>query len=225
MNTISLSLNRVKYLFIEYLITYWKRDLIIFGALFLVKTICKYKHIPIPVDEFIVIIMSVILCGTFNYLSQNPKGMSYLLCPASTVEKVVIRILLVNIYYSSILILPCMLGNFTLNMLNHTQNSLIFLSQISSFRFPGVILMSQSIFIFASIYLRKQAVLKTSLLLGTLTFIMFLVIKDMSYSIENKIWHFLFWDMVNVLFTYGGCLILVFLFWFMSYLGLRETEV
>ena len=227
MNTISLSLNRIKYLFIEYFISYWKRDLIILGAFFFVKTFCGYKGINFFPDEIIIMLLPCVLCGTFNYLNKTSKGMSYLICPANTEEKVIIRILLVHVYYSVILLLPCILGNFTLNILNHTQYPIIFLSQIRGFTFTFwvFLLLPQSIFIFAPVYLRKHAILKAAIFFGILWLAIILIVKDMPYKIEVKIWQFILRDMFEVLFRYGASLILIFFFWFMSYLRLKETEV
>ena len=236
MNTISLSLNRIKYLFIEYFISYWKRDLIIFGALLLVKTFCEYEHMPFPIDELIVIIMSVILCGTFNYLSQSSKGMSYLLCPTNTVEKVIIRILLVHIYYTAILCLLCILSDFIVYLLNPHRITTFFFLQANDqnvLEYFAAIFAIQSIFIFASVYFKKYAILKTALFWGVLSFFIAMLVSECGDFFVNLIRQIPISITVNrqvirvvsPLFPTCAYIIITIFFWFMSYLRLKETEV
>jgi len=231
MNTISL--NRLKYLFREYFALHWKRDLAIFGALFLIKILFTYMHFPFP--DTIIVPITVILCGTFNFWHKKPQGMNYLMIPTNTEEKVIANILLVHVYYTAMLVLSCLLGLFIGKLICPTtfiSSPSPFLSDMGdlfSYNFYEGLLAIQVVFIFTSIYFRKNAVLKTFLLFVALVFIMVVIASVLAlnigadYLVETltsidflvmNTWMFHAFNWITILF-----------FWVLSYFRLRETEV
>jgi len=243
MNTITLSLNRVKSLFIEYFVLYWKRDLAIFGSLFLIEVILTYQHWP-PFTEFFIFMIAMILIGISSPLGKRLRGMNYLSCPANTAEKFITNLLLVHIYYTVMLVLAGGFGThigYLLNPLNLEQFTVVD-SDVNQhfYRFFLFLFVFQSIFIFMTIYFKKNALLKTLLFFGALflvfiisVMIFFYLARNVeavgrlvgalgeaelkyiiSYTIDKYIW-------ISRVLVYGA----IAFFWVLSYLRLKETEV
>jgi len=249
MNTIAL--NRLKYLFREYFVTHWKRDLLIFGGIFLAKVLLLPSGSVFP-EAFIVVVMSIILANIFKSLYKGSQGMNYLLCPANTEEKVIVNIVLVHVYYTAILVLACVLGHFIATQLYLSMPNYNILSPLISgtikllnYQFYAVLFAFQSIFIFTSIYFKKNSALKTILFFVCFVIMLMLVIKFtgigkimididtlpsgafVSYNEINgqymtDLASYIINKYANMTITY--CVITVF-FWVLSYLRLRETEV
>ena len=241
MNTISL--NRLKNLFIEYLVLYWKRDLIIFFSVIFIKAILIYVHWGSP-HIFFIIVMPIILCYASNHFSGRLQGMNYLMRPANTVEKWIANLSLVHLYYTAIFTLSCILGHFTGKFLYQFQDSTLPLASTldglySYSNWVGIFVV-QSMFIFTAIYFRKKAFLKTLLFFGILFLVCLISILIffhlanhvraigmlvgalgeaelqyiVSYTVDKYIW-------ISRVLVYGA----IAFFWGLSYLRLKETEV
>ena len=244
MNTITLSLNRVKSLFIEYFAIYWQRDLAIFGGLFLLKTIFTYFHWPFS-DELFILIIAIVLIGISNPLGKELWGMNYLSRPTNTGEKLFVHIVLGHIYYTAMLIFACVLGYYTVCLLYLSSPRFLELPTLLNpdtmyYHFFIILFILQSFFVFTSIYFKKNALLKTLLFFGALflvfiisVMIFFYLARNVeavgrlvgalgeaelqyivSYTVDKYIW-------ISRVLVYGA----IAFFWGLSYLRLKETEV
>ena len=248
MNTISF--NRIKCLFIEYFALHWKRDLMVFGGVLAALIGAMYLHLPFTNPTLIIFVISIILCSiTFNFWHKKTLGMSYLLCPANTAEKVIANALLVHVYYTAILLLSCVLARYTMHLFY--PDILFFRMErieevITSPMFWVCLLAIQSFFLFTSVYFRKNALLKTVLFLAVLFVIfMFIIGYSMIYFStvieESQVVGLISWSSNNGvyrtelisytlhkydwLYSYALCFIAPVFFWVLSYFRLKETEV
>ncbi len=235
MNTVSLY--RLKYLFLQYFIINWKRDLKTFSILFLIKIIFTYLHFPFP-DELIVVIMSIIFAGNiFNFLNNKHQGISYLMLPLNTVEKVFVNIILVHAYYSLMLLLACFSGEIIGHLFYTLRTGLVFIfpdavGELFSYDFLLQLIAIQSIFIFTSVYFRKNAILKTLFVFVIVFFILVFIIGYMLIRLHmgNISEPFLMniiaglMEKYTLIFSAFNYIIILF-FWILSYFRLRETEV
>ena len=249
----TISFNRLKYLFIEYFTLHWKRDLMIMGGVLLAQIPFIYLQMPIfEFGLFLIGVMPIILCSiTFNFWHKKTKGMDYLLCPANTAEKVIVNILLVHIYYTAIILLSCALGVFTYYLLYPQCEYAIIpssiLTKIYNFsyilQFFVKLFASQSIFLFASIYFKKNALLKTILIFLVSSFIFLAIFKITGISSMMTVvdeHHFKSMTLNGVHYAnlldyilhkyawlYYGVLVFIapVFFWLLSYFRLKETEV
>ena len=230
-----ISLNRLKYLFREYFVTHWKRDLLIFGSVFLAKVLFTRLSWQFP-DTAVVLVVSIILCGTFNFLYKGSQGMNYLLCPANTEEKLVVNMLLVHIYCTVMLVFACLLGLFIGKLINPCTSLILNTKELLNYSFFEGLLVWQSIFIFTSIYFKKNSILKTALIIFFIFIIVVIffianminivglsntmILQSPDFSnylvdiIRKHVW------ILNLL----NWIMIVF-FWVLSYFRLRETEV
>ena len=202
-------------------------------------------------DTLIIAIFSIVFCNRFNFWYKNSQGMNYLLCPANTEEKVIVNILLVHVYYTAILVLSCLLGLFIGGLLFASYKPFIpFFYEIKdiNYQFIGGLFMLQSIFIFTSIYFRKNAVLKTLAFFAGLVVILVMlqggkyiiganspmVLIDeqqakgimMSYGVYNGVYvtDVLSYT-VSKYASHAWAYVAILFFWVLTYFRLRETEV
>ena len=232
----AISLNRMKYLFIEYFVTHWKRDLFIFLGLFLIQSIISSLNF-LFIGAFAVTVMSIILCGTFNFLHKGSQGMNYLLNPANTEEKVIVNLSIVHIYYNIMLLIPCVLGWFLGLSLSSGVDFIFILSEVEGSAYFTIIeglFVIQSVFLFSAIYFKKHAILKTSLLFVGFLFVIVIVSLVMlanSEIVQQVAATFDSENLKNELLEKYSLLahvvnwITVIFFWVVSYFRLRETEV
>ena len=241
MNTISL--NRLKYLFREYFLLHWKRDLMIMVSMFLVQIGLSYLDISFfGILSLIVIVMPIIQCSTLNTWHKGTWKINYLLCPANTMEKIITNILLVHIYYTLMILLSCILGGFSLYLLHYS----IFLLSYEYITLFVVLFIIQSIFLFTSIYFKKNVILKTMLFFTVLIVAIWLIITytgigNIMVNIDEWQTRYLtFHSVINgvyftnlvaySLYRYAWvfrvllCITPIF-FWVLTYFRLRETEV
>ena len=231
----AISLNRLKYLFIEYFVTHWKRDLIVFAALLFTQAIFKYVYLSIDfLPELILLLTPIILLGTSNQLGKKLRGINYLMCPANTKEKLFVNIALVHIYYSTFLFLSCILAQSISTLYPHydeivtLHTDIIFI--LTSPGFWGILLATQSLFIFTSIYFKKNAIVKT-LIFFTILFFIFLIIAIIFAQLYE--YGVITFDLLNFVvkilrtpyFLHISFYTIAVVFWFLSYLRLKRTEV
>jgi hypothetical protein len=154
----TISLNRIQYLFSKYFIENWKRDLSNFLILFIIAGFSGYQ-LDLSLSVIIFVILAFIYAGRiFGMFSHKPKGMNYLLIPASTAEKTIVNLILVNVYYLSALFISCVVGIIFGNLLNSLVHNYSFtwdfVKQAISFDYTTFLplLLCESMLIFGSIY-------------------------------------------------------------------------
>ena len=235
----AISLNRLKYLFIEYFVLYWKRDLIIFGSLFLAKITFTLDHQWFP--DTLAILFAAIILSSISYsssLSTKLQRANYLICPANTEEKVLANIVLVHIYYTVLLVFTYLLGNLIKrNLLGTFYTGLdpftfSTMKDFLDYRFYLTLFVFQSFFMFASVYFRKKALLKTLLFFAVLvtiyvsfitsTGIGMITVVTEQYTFSKDVISYVISEYLDKDISYY---IVIVLFWFLSYLRLKRTEV
>ena len=179
---------------------------------------------------------------TFKRLASQSSSISYMMMPASSMEKTVATIIYAQLYMLIILmvsgLIGYLMGHYVVGVINVSQahQSLLSISrpEIMMDDF-GIRLLFGSSFLavsmFGSVYFRKLAIVKTLLVLGAYGFVLFLaesittflVLQHVSTPVVGNGW-FIGQDMSKCLFITMMVVGMVF-FWFMTYLRHRETEV
>jgi hypothetical protein len=170
--------------------------------------------------------------------------MNYLSCPANTAEKFITNLLLIHIYYTVMLVLACGFGShigYLLKPLN-LEHLTVVDNDVNQhiYRFFLFLFVFQSIFIFMTIYFKKNALLKIVFFFGILFLVVLISILIffrlannveaignlvgalgeaelqyiISYTVDKYIW-------VSRILVYGA----IVFFWVLSYFRLKETEV
>lgn len=247
MNT--LSFNRIKYLFSKYFIENWKKDITNFLILFIISGFAGYNlNNTSSIANFVLVIMILVYASsTFGMLSYKPKAMNYMLIPASSQEKLIVNIILVNIYYLGVLYISYIAGFFAGNsiyVLMHSGGySLLPFKEYASIDYNVILglLLIQSIFIFGSVYFKRKAFLKT--ILAIFCFGLFIAFIDgglvyfltenhsMTITTNQYYMDGTSTGMKRFIDEYGQILQIVWsiiftlYFWVMSFIRFRETEV
>lgn len=237
MNT--LSLHRIKHLFASYFISNWQKECKTFLIVFIVNILFAALF-SVNISLLIIAIMCLIYAGKiFGKLGNNNSAINYLTLPANTEEKLLVNITLTHIYYPIILLIVSILGilcgNFLITIFRD-QPFTLFDSFVKNLSYEFIInlLVTISIFMFASVYFRKNAITKLLLIFVILFFIstisililgVEMLMPDMvsifvgvnaTYSIE-------LFERLNL---FSGILnyVVILFFWVISYFRLRETE-
>ena len=238
MNT--LSFHRIKHLFASYFIANWQKDLktllIVFAANVLLISLL---NVDISFSLVIVFVMSILYAGRiFGVLGSN-GAVNYLSLPANTSEKLIVNISLSHIYYPVILYLASILGSLLGVIIYdaafggvHLWGNVLF----GNLNYNSIIslLVTISIFMFASVYSRKNAVSKLLVVFAVLFFVFILVFStigiqvilpmfDFSTSGVEWIYSADLFERFNLFFAILDYVIIAF-FWVLSYFRLRETE-
>lgn len=245
MNT--LSLNRTQYLFSKYFIENWKKDLRNFLVLFIVAGFSGYKQ-DVSLSMIIIVILAFMYAGRiFGMFSYKPKGMNYLLIPASTIEKTIVNLILVNIYYLAALFIfyvgGIIFGDLLHSLVHDNSFTWDFVKNAISFDYTTILplLLCESILTFGSVYFKRKAVIKTFLYLFCFFLLIGIVDSSLVYFFTEN--HSIV-DSTNTYYLekscsteagffneYGKCLAIIttifftFFFWVLSFLRLKETEV
>lgn len=243
----TISLNRIKYLFLKYFIENWKRDISNFLILFIISMFSGYGGV-VSLSKMIFVILAFIYAGRiFGMLGYKPKGINYLLIPASTGEKTLVNLILVNIYYLAALYISYLLG-FLLGDLVHTfiHGDIFSLVPVKNSVYVDYttilsLLLCESILIFGSVYFKKKAIIKTVLYL--FCFFLLIMVVDSSlvyfftenhsivastntyYLEKNFTGETAFFNEYGKKIAVGGTVFFTLFFWFLSFLRLKETEV
>lgn len=189
---------------------------------------------------------------TFSSMHNKEKGYSYLLQPASHLEKCISKIILTTIGYTVIIIA----GYFLFSLLAAGITSLFFGTAHGVFnpftrevwQYVGMYIVAQSIVLFSASFFKKLSLLKLILSVNGLALVLALVA---ALSVRLMFWKFFggfgldvsseFFNSLS--FTTGydnlvgfgkglytglkifGCYIMPPFFWFLTYLRIREKEV
>jgi len=166
----TISLNRIQYLFSKYFIENWKKDLSNFLIIFIIGGFSGYNTAFFNLSKIIFVIIAFIYAGRiFGMLSYKPKGMNYLLIPASAGEKTLVNLILANIYYLAALyicyMLGCLFGDLIHTFIYGVVFSLDSLRYALSFDYKTILLLllCESILIFGSVYFKRKAIIKVAL--------------------------------------------------------------
>ncbi len=208
----------------------------------------SYDFLSLPVK-----VILVILAGTtFKMLGNPSRAISFLTIPASTAEKTAVIILYLQVYYLVGMCVVSFVGYYVGQLLHNLLLALPFVNEffngadsftahqfsVASVSFPefGNTLMTLSVFIsiflFGSVYFRKNALLKTVLSICAFLFALFLIDVFVfgiattgfgcTFSTSKAFPELTPW--AQDVISYGLRTVVVLFFWFMTYLRLRETE-
>lgn len=241
-----MNIKNIKNLFKAYFIENWKTDLFQFGilaAIVLFGTLTSnsggtYSNIPVAISSIMLMIYPDRLFR--NLHSSSPK-IHYLSIPASNGEKVLVNMLLANIYMVAVVVLACVVG-YGLAHLYWIMRGFDVAFHHGPHIYPSGVLFIYtmlSVFFFGSIYFRKRTTLSTfgvSLLIGLIFSILFsliLWVNGMMLVPKGAAFHDYVWsldDSVDIsekveetlLYVLMGVMIVYF--YALSFLRLRETE-
>lgn len=249
------SFNRVKLLLSKYFVERWKSDLRGFLILFAGCAIFAFNQgaAEAAVVIFFVFFSFLHASKIFGIFKDKTHGMDYLLVPANTLEKTVVAIFLAMIYKVVIFFIAAILGAkigsliYTLHPL-HSSEIVKISDMFNWLPTHGYLLYMAyawlSIMVFASVFFRKSALLKTILVyfvFATLLSIISTVIVSLWPESANQDTEYMiaFASMFSGSYdsmafsgftTYGkvsyfvnNTIILLF-GWGMTYLRLREKE-
>ncbi|MBR6131722.1 MAG: hypothetical protein IKQ20_07675 [Bacteroidales bacterium] len=241
-----MNIKNIKNLFNAYFIENWKTDLFQFGilaAIVLFGTLTSNSggsdsNVPVVVSSIVLMIYPERL---FRNLHSASSKIHYLSIPASTGEKVLVNMLLANIYMVALAVLACGVG-YGLAYLYWIMRGFEGAAFLGPHIYPSGVLFIYtmlSVFFFGSIYFRKRTTLSTfgvSLLIGLIFSILFSLILwvngmmlvpkgaafhdyvwslDYSVDISEKVEETLLYVLMGVMIVY---------FYALSFLRLRETE-
>ena len=236
MNTISLS--RLKNLFIEYIILNWKRDLIVFGVFFLLYFFFGYKGEPSNRFEIAIVVMVVLLGRLFKFVENQHRKINYFLTPANIEEKFTANILISHLYFALLFIVALVLGYNAGRLIYdfyHYSAPAFYNAELFNYHNILFLFGIQSVFMFGALFFKKRGVLKTFLcLIGLLTIGIIVAIKllaaldlirpdnfeDFVY-VMNKLVDSPFGDSIFQIINY----LVILFFWTLSYFRLKRMEV
>lgn len=241
-----MNIKNIKNLFKAYFIENWKTDLFQFGilaAIVLFGTLTSnsggtYSNIPVVISSIMLMIYPDRLFR--NLHSSSPK-IHYLSIPASTGEKVLVNMLLANIYMVAVVVLACAVG-YGLAHLYWIMRGFDVAFHHGPHIYPSGVLFIYtmlSVFFFGSIYFRKRTTLSTfgvGLLIITLFSVLFnltMWVNGMTLIPKDAAFHDYVWSLDNsvdisekveetLLYVLMGVMIVYF--YALSFLRLRETE-
>ena len=246
----SFSFHRIGLLMKNIFLQNWKKDLCIFLCMMGGMAIWKWLSMIMfrdanvdfasgfylqyfPINFAVAATLMVLASLTFRRLSNPASGIMYLTLPASTLEKVVVNILLVNVYYFVLLVVSGLAGYaLSLCMLAPmfpSENVFVCFKFIHWYTFGYFAIMltaGAAAILFASVYFKKLALL-WSFLIGVavlfVTIVINIAISYMGGGNMQRIWD-LSHNAAEAIYYVIFSLVTLF-FWFMTWLRLRETEV
>lgn len=232
--------NRIKLLFQRYFLENKKKDLLMFSIFILISIFCGVTN-STEVGYFLFVILLLLYSGrVFEMLKHPATGGHYLMIPASTGEKVLSGIILTNIYYLGVLWLIINSGIFlgihirqwiTPDFLLSIETSAD-MQHLFQIDFQMVILyfLYTSVFMFGSVYFRRQAIGKTLLTILALAIFFIAIDSSLLYYFANSsqisfssnvlpVYNWNEW-MGNVMIVFA-----ILYFWMLTYFRLKETEI
>lgn len=240
----SFSFHRVGLLMKNIFLQNWKRDLCIFLCMMGGMAIWKWLSVVLfqrgclfltyqPINFAVAATVFGLASLTFRRLSNQSSGIMYLTLPASTLEKVVVAILQVQVYYFLLLFLPGLAGYvLSLCMLApmYPSENVFFFIKLIEWEGFGYNLLAltagASVMLFASVYFRKLALLWSSLIGFAVIFVTIVIDTAIARFFDGMMVRScqLSQSGVEAMYIMIFSLITLF-FWFMTWLRLRETEV
>ena len=239
MNTISLS--RLKNLFIEYIILNWKRDLIVFGIFFLLNILSGYySKFDSLVNSHGAVwtVMIILLSRLFKFVENKHRKINYFLTPANIKEKFTANILISHLYFPLLVIIPIVLGFNAGRFISAFYDHSIFTFydvELLDYSYILFLFGIQSIFMFGALFFKKRGVLKTFLcLIGLfiigviIVFRLFIVLDlirpnnsdDFVFVLDKLFDNTVFASIFQII----NYLVILF-FWTLSYFRLKRMEV
>lgn len=248
MNTFSIQ--RAKLLCSKYFIEHWKKDMMIFAIILIINIFFGFIVRPgseLGASSLSYVMTTLILASNIFYpLKRKDHALNYLMVPASNLEKVTVNIFLIHIYQTLALLVVTVAGLFigkgimTIvfpTQLNPLDFNLIF--RVFDFDLFIRLIMFQAIFIFGSVYFKKNTFIKTGLLI--VGFLFFIILFDIGFVLAfiNKDYanisnmsveifideNFNFSIQHSELISNLFCIFYTLIFWVLSFFRLRETEV
>lgn len=241
-----MNIKNIKNLFKAYFIENWKTDLFQFGILAAIVLFCTIdsdtggsdNNIPVVVSGIMLMIYPERL---FRNMHSASSKIHYLTIPASTGEKVLVNMLLANVYMVAVVVLACGVG-YGLGYLYWVMRGF----EGAAFSAPhinprGVLLIYTllSVFFFGSIYFRKRTSLSTFgvglliiLVFSTLGSIV-LWVNGMMLVPKDAAFHDYVWSLdysvdlserMEEVLLYAAMGVMIVYFYALSFLRLRETE-
>lgn len=240
----SFSFHRVGLLMKNIFLQNWKRDLCIFLCMMGGMAIWKWLSVVLfqrgclfltyqPINFAVAATVFCLASLTFRRLSNQSSGIMYLTLPASTLEKVVVAILQVQVYYFLLLFLPGLAGYvLSLCMLApmYPSENVFFFIKLIEWEGFGYNLLAltagASVMLFASVYFRKLALLWSSLIGFAVIFVTIVIDTAIARFFDGMMVRScqLSQSGAEAMYIMIFSLITLF-FWFMTWLRLRETEV
>ena len=246
----SFSFHRIGLLMKNIFLQNWKKDLCIFLCMMGGMAIWKWLSMTAfgrgdvelgssffilysPINFAVAATLMVLASLTFRRLSNPASGIMYLTLPASTLEKVVVNILLVNVYYFVLLVVAGLAGYaLSLCMLAPmfpSENVFLAFKCIPWYTFGYLALLltvGAAAMLFASVYFKKLALLWSFLIGVAVLFVTIVINTVISYMWGGNMHRI--WDLshgaAEAIYYVIFSLVTLF-FWFMTWLRLRETEV
>lgn len=233
-----MNLMHIKNIINEYLISNWRRDLLNIG---LIVGICAFFFTLFKLPGLALVCLVVVLVVTsrmFWKLGNPSSAIQYLTIPASTAEKWLGNILIVNVYVVLLTFAAAFLGSTagylvrpllideTYSLSEPYMGWIRDLSDLTILDcFTWI-----SVFFFGSVYFRKKAAVKTFLTIGVCFIALFILVlttllinigphgmwsyqgEEVAYRVVTYSWRWIM-DIAIMVYFYG-----------LSYLRLRETE-
>lgn len=241
-----MNIKNIKNLFNAYFIENWKTDLFQFGilaAIVLFGTLTSNSggsdsNVPVVVSSIVLMIYPERL---FRNLHSASSKIHYLSIPASTGEKVLVNMLLANIYMVAVVVLACSVG-YGLSYLYWVMRGFEGAAFHGLHIYPSgalLIYTMLSVFFFGSIYFRKRTSISTigvGLLIGLVFSILFsliLWVNGMLLVPKGTAFHEYIWsfdysvdlsERMEEVLLYVVMGVMIVYFYALSFLRLRETE-
>lgn len=248
MNTFSIK--RVQLLCSRYFIEHWKKDVMVFGILLIVNIFLGVFLTPgndLGFSAFLVSGALLISASNIFYpLKSKKQTLDYLMLPASSLEKTTTNIFLIHIYQFLGVLIFTFAGLFIGKIIGAMafpmrMNPLSFNLFFNVFNIEFIVEMTLflALFIFGSVYFKKNAFIKTFLFLIAFIFIIALVdvgiivafLETDAANINNSSVSIVLENDFNFGLINGKkagtlfCICYTLIFWVMSFYRLRETEV
>lgn len=241
-----MNIKNIKNLFNAYFIENWKTDLFQFGilaAIVLFGTLTSnsggtYSNIPVVISSIMLMIYPDRLFR--NLHSSSPK-IHYLSIPASNGEKVLVNMLLANIYMVAVVVLACAVG-YGLAHLYWIMRGFDVAFHHGPHIYPSGVLFIYtmlSVFFFGSIYFRRRTTLSTfgvGLLIVTFFSVLFTLtmwVNGMTLIPKDAAFHDYMWDVsfssslsdtTSSIMAYITMAVTIIFFYALSFLRMKETE-
>ena len=246
----SFSFHRIGLLMKNIFLQNWKKDLCIFlcmmGGMAIWKWLSMMYFMRVsdvdfldfhlsywPINIAVIATLMVLASLTFRKLGNPASGIMYLTLPASTFEKVVVNILLINVYYFVLLVASglagyalslCMLAPMFPSVNVFVGFRLIYWYGFGYFALA--LTAGAAAMLFASVYFKKLALLWSFLIGVAVLFVTIAINIAIAHWFDGMMMRYYGLSQGAAEAMYDVILSLVTLFfWFMTWLRLRETEV
>lgn len=233
----NISFNRIKFLFNRYFRENWKRDAGVAAIIFAFEMITSWNEHTSAISLPLLMVFFILYSGRiFGMLGKKQQSINYLMIPASTEEKLITNICLSHFYYPAILFAASCIGIWAstfvgyfvsgneitlkhIDFITNTENDIKFNTLTIL-----IIILSNAIMMFGSVYFRTKAIIKTLLCQFA-----YFIICSIIIGYTLKLLPYTFIPNINLGEDFAYILmavtvVLTIYFWILSYFRLRETE-